>query len=152
MQGNTGLKMLPRHVVARTGEQNVLDGVEVERGRRPAGMDRAGRIWNLPEGGVPAELSVGAVGSDASSDAHHRVALRAEVQREGGRGLDEEKRGRAHLQTPESRRCAPLAMSVGHKKAVDIVDGERCGQRGCGGCSGGELGGEVYSRQRVERG
>ena len=81
LQGDTGLKMLPRHVVAGTGEQNVLDGVEVERGRRPAGVKRAGRVWDLPERGVSAELGVGAVGSDARSNAHHWVALCAEVQR-----------------------------------------------------------------------
>ena len=102
MQGNTGLKMLPRHVVARTEEQNVFDGVEVERGRRPAGVECAGRVLDLPEGCVPAKLSVGAVGSDASSNANHRVALCTEVQGEGRGGLDGEKRGRAHLHTPES--------------------------------------------------
>ena len=80
MQSNTSLKMLPRHMVAGTGEQNVLDGVKEERGRRPAGVERAGRVWDLPERGVSAELGVGAVGSDARSNAHHWVALCAEEQ------------------------------------------------------------------------
>ena len=152
MQGNTVSEVLPRHVVAGTAEQDVLDSVQVERGRRPAGGERAGRVRDLPEGGVPAELSVGAVGSDASADAHHWVALCTQVQGEARGGLDGEKRGRAHLHTPESGRCAPLSMGVGHDKAVDLADGERRGQRECGDSSSGVLGGEVHSRQRMEGG
>ena len=88
MQSNTGLKMLPRHVVTGTGEQNVLDGVEVERGRLSAGVVCAGGVLNLAEGTVTAELSVSAVGSNASPDPHHWVALLAEVQGQCRRSLD----------------------------------------------------------------
>ena len=81
MRCDSGLEVLPCNVMAGTGEQDVLDGVEVEWGRLPAGVECTRGVLHLTELAVSAELSVSAVGSDASSDPHHWAALCAEVQR-----------------------------------------------------------------------
>jgi hypothetical protein len=47
MRCDSDLEVLPGRVMARTGEQDVLDGVEEEWGRLPAGMECTGRVLHL---------------------------------------------------------------------------------------------------------
>jgi hypothetical protein len=80
MQCDCILQLLPCHVVAWAKEQDVLDGIEVGGARLPADRECAGGVLHLAERAVSAGLSVSAVGSNASPDPHHWVALFAEVQ------------------------------------------------------------------------
>jgi len=80
VSGECGMQLLPGRMVTRAEEQHVLDGVEVEWRRLSAGGIGAGGILHLAQNGVATELGVGAVGPDAGSDSHHRVALYFEVE------------------------------------------------------------------------